>query len=127
MTQGERTGQQQQQGGGIGDQFGQQFGRGNSGYGEQNHPMRRATDRVQEGEQIFETTWEQVNAAGAYIEVGTGDLFRIPREAVVTGASPLIQKVSNGRSRLLHVSDDPYVPVLKARSLAANANIQPNF
>jgi hypothetical protein len=74
-----------------------------------------------------QTTWEDLHEPGAYVEEGTGDLYRIPQEALVTGASPMITKVSNGASRLVRVSDNPAVPLLKARMVAADHNIEPNF
>jgi hypothetical protein len=76
---------------------------------------------------LTETTWEEMTQPGAYVEVGSGDLFRVPQEALITGASPVITKVSNGASRLVRVSDNPYCPLLRAREVAADHNIEPNF
>jgi hypothetical protein len=76
---------------------------------------------------FVECGWDNVNEPGAYVEKGTGDLFRIPREAILAGGSPLIVKQSRGASRLVMISTDPYVTTERARMLAAEYNVQPNF
>ena len=76
---------------------------------------------------LLQTTWEELTQPGAYVEEGTGDLFRVPQEALVQGASPIITKVSNGEPRLVRVSDNPAVPLLPARMIALDHNIEPNF
>lgn len=45
----------------------------------------------------MQTTWEELNQPGAYVEDGTDDLFRVPQEALVRGASPIITKVNKWR------------------------------
>lgn len=73
-----------------------------------------------------ETTWDQINEPGAYVERGTGDLYRVPQEAIGPG-SPMIKKQSLGASRLVTLSGNPFVTTLEARMLCAEANIHPNF
>ena len=74
-----------------------------------------------------ETTWEDIHDPGAYVERGSGDLYRIPKEALITGASPAIVKESRGASVLLKVSDDPFITTFKARVLCAQHNVEANF
>lgn len=74
-----------------------------------------------------EITWDTITEPGAYVELGNGDLYRIPREALMPGASPVIKKQSSGASRLVQVSKDPFVTTLQARLLCAEHNIQANF
>src|SRR5215467_7674767 len=57
----------------------------------------------------------------------TGRLFRIPKEALAHGASPLIHQETREAEKFVKVSDDPYVLTLKARMAAAENNVQPNF
>ena len=71
--------------------------------------------------------WEDIHDPGAYVEAGTGDLYRIPQEALIKGSSPMITKESRGASRLYKVSSDPFVTSLKARLLCAQHNVEPNF
>ena len=74
-----------------------------------------------------EVTWEGLNEAGAYVERGSGDLYRIPKEALIPGASPIIHKESLGASRLVRISPNPFVTSLEARLRCAQHNIEPNF
>ena len=74
-----------------------------------------------------ETTWEDLNEPGAYVERGSGDLYRIPKEALIPGASPIIHKESLGASRLVQVSKNPFVTTMEARLRCAQHNIEPNF
>src|SRR5437660_5032561 len=68
-------------------------------------------------EALTEVTWESINEPGAYVEKGSGDLYRIPKEALIPGASPAIVKESRGASVLVKLSDDPFVTTFKARLL----------
>ncbi|HXP89174.1 MAG TPA: hypothetical protein VN841_30920 [Bryobacteraceae bacterium] len=74
-----------------------------------------------------EVTWEELSEAGAYVEKGSGDLYRIPKEALIQGCSPIIHKESLGASRLVQVSKNPFVTTLEARLRCAQHNIDPNF
>ncbi len=74
-----------------------------------------------------EVSWDELNEPGAYVEVGTGDLYRIPKEALIPGASPLIRKESLGASRLVQLSKSPFITTFQARMLACEHNVQPNF
>ncbi len=74
-----------------------------------------------------EIDWEDVHEPGAYVETGSGDLYRIPKEALTAGSSPIVVKESRGASRLLQVSTDPFVTTLEARLRCAQHNVQPNF
>lgn len=82
-------------------------------------PLKRVT--------LPELTWEDVHEPGAYVEVGTGDLYRIPKEALIPGSSPIIRKESAGASRLVRLSPNPFMTTLQARMLACEHNIEPNF
>jgi len=75
----------------------------------------------------LETNWESINEAGAYVERGSGDLYRIPKEALIPGASPAIVKESRGASVLLKLSDDPFITTFKARLLCAQHSVEANF
>jgi len=76
---------------------------------------------------LLQTTWEDLREPGAYVGEESGNLFGVPQEALITGASPIIARVSNGASRLVRVSENPAVPLVKARMVAADHNIGPNF
>ena len=74
-----------------------------------------------------EVGWDDLSEPGAYVERGTGDLYRIPKEALIPGGSPIIHKESLGASRLVQVSRNPFVTTLEARLRCAQHNIEPNF
>jgi hypothetical protein len=76
---------------------------------------------------LTEVSWESVNDPGAYVERGSGDLYRFPKESLIPGASPAIVKESRGSSVLVKLSDDPFIITFKARLLCAQHNIEPNF
>ncbi len=91
---------------------------------------RTASASIQPEHRIvfLECSWEDVNQPGAYVERGSGDLFRIPKEALLgKGALQSIVKESRGASRLVMISPDPYIITGRARMLAAEHNIPPNF
>ena len=76
---------------------------------------------------LLEVAWESVQQPGAYVERGSGDLYRIPKEGLVPGASPAIVKEYRGASVLVKLSDDPFLTTFKARLLCAQHNIEANF
>jgi hypothetical protein len=76
---------------------------------------------------LTECSWEEINEPGAYVELGTGDLYRVPKEALLKGSSPLIRKESAGGSNMMKVTVDPFVTTLEARMICAEHNIKPNF
>jgi hypothetical protein len=74
-----------------------------------------------------ELSWEDVHEPGAYVEMGTGDLYRIPKEALIPSGSLVIRKESSAASRLAQLSKNPFIPTRQARLLACEHNIEPNF
>ena len=74
-----------------------------------------------------EVSWDALETPGFYVSRSTGNGYRVPAEALIKGASPVIEQVSAKPSRLVRLSDNPFIPLIKARNLAANCNIEPNF
>ncbi len=74
-----------------------------------------------------EISWQEIREAGCYVEVGSGDLYRFPKEAMMNGGGPLVRKESVGASRVVKISDNPYLTTLEARMICAEHNISPNF
>jgi len=74
-----------------------------------------------------EVSWENVNEPGTYVDVSTGELYRFPPEALIQGSSPVIRKESLRSGRLVQISKNPYITTFKARLLACEHNVQPNF
>ena len=95
--------------------------------------MPRNGERVAQSAQaahrsaLPEINWESISEPGAYVERGNGDLYRVPKGALLPGASPAIVKESRGASVMVKLSDDPFLTTFKARLLCAQHNIEANF
>jgi hypothetical protein len=72
-------------------------------------------------------SWDDINEAGTYVSTTTGDLYRVPSEALVRGSSPIIRKQGNSGERFLRLSIDPLITTFEARMLSAEGNVKPNF
>ena len=71
--------------------------------------------------------YEAIIEPGCYICNWSGHLLRIPEEAVKAGHSPLLAIKANETLFVTKVGTDPFLPVTKARMLAADLDIQVNF
>ena len=84
--------------------------------------------------------WEEINEPGAYVEISTGALYRVPREVLAGVTAPLVEKEgvsglrpvrADGRpfvlSKFIRVSGDPYIFSLGARLICVEHDIQPRF
>ena len=76
---------------------------------------------------LQQLSWEDISEPGAYVEISTGNLYRIPQEALLKGASPLIRNECAVSSPFVQLSKNPFVLAFEARMLCAENNIQPNF
>ena len=82
---------------------------------------------VQKQHSFHQLAWEEISEPGAYVEVATGSLYRVPQEGLLKGASPLIKKESSTGSQFVQISKNPFIISLEARMVCAEHNIQPNF
>jgi hypothetical protein len=71
--------------------------------------------------------WNHITQPGAYVFLDTGDLVRVPKEALALGHSPIVTLTSRHARMVARITSDPYVPVNKARQLAADADLPVNF
>ncbi len=76
---------------------------------------------------LQQVTWQNVNEPGAYVETGTGNLYRFPPEALIAGSSPVVRRENQDGGALVQLSRDPFITTFEARMLAAESNIKPNF
>lgn len=72
-------------------------------------------------------TFDQVQSPGAYVFHNTGHLVRVPEDALTLGRSPLVDIVANEPMLVSKISDNPYLPITKARILACDADLPVNF
>ncbi len=76
---------------------------------------------------LQEMSWNQIQRPGCYLVLGSGDLVRVPTEALASGHSPLITITSAGESRVAKLSDNPAEPISVLRSFAADNDYFVNF
>ncbi len=80
-----------------------------------------------EGHPCTIVPFDHINEPGCYICNWSGHLLRIPEDAIAPGRSPLINMVGKDRLFVTKISDNPFIPVTKARLLAADWDISVNF
>ena len=71
--------------------------------------------------------FESICEPGTYVCNWSGHLLRVPGDAVSAGRSPLINIVGPECLFVTKISNDPFVPVTKARLLACNCDLAVNF
>lgn len=74
-----------------------------------------------------EMTREEISEPGAYVDVATGALYRVPARALVKEASPALWKAMAAGSQFVRVSRNPYIISLEARIICAAHDIHFNF
>jgi hypothetical protein len=73
-----------------------------------------------------EVSCDVLEVPGFYVSRATENGYR-PAEALIKGASPVIEQVSAQPPRPVKLSDNPCIPLIEARNLAANQDTKPNF
>ena len=81
----------------------------------------RRTDRLQE------MAWNEIAHAGCYLVLGSGDLIRVPQEALLSGHSPVITVTSDSETKVAKLSEDSAKPITFLRTIAAHYDYQVNF
>ncbi len=71
--------------------------------------------------------FDQINEPGCYICNWSGHLLRVPQDGVQLGRSPLLSIIGREPVFVTKISDNPYIPLTKARLLAANWDVNVNF
>jgi hypothetical protein len=69
----------------------------------------------------------EISIPGCYVLNRTGDLLRIPDDALAPGRSPVLDIVSKNEWVVTRISDNPYLTLSKARSVAADMDLVVNF
>ncbi len=65
--------------------------------------------------------------AGAYVANWSGHLIRMPEGAAKPGRTPLVNMLGSRPLILTKISDDPFVPISDARTVAANLGAPVDF
>jgi hypothetical protein len=69
---------------------------------------------------LVEMGWNAIDEPGCYLLIETGDLARIPQEALAPGHSPLVILTSQKEARVARLSENPAEPISVLRAIAAN-------
>jgi len=79
------------------------------------------------GTGLLTLDFNDIDEPGAYVAHDTGLLVRVPSDGVIAGRSPAISLSGNGPVIVSRISNDPYIPVSKARCVAANHDLRVGF
>ena len=71
--------------------------------------------------------FDQVNEPGCYIFNWNGHLLRVPQDGIQPGRSPLMSMIGHDPILVTKISDNPYLPLTKARLMAADCDVNVNF
>ena len=71
--------------------------------------------------------FDSITDPGCYICEWSGHLMRVPPDGVSPGRSPLLNMVGRDPLFVTKIRGNPYIPVTKARLLAANYDLAVNF
>ena len=82
---------------------------------------------AEQARKLVECTWHDIEQPGAYVDLETGYLYRIPTEALQQRSALLIRRESTRVSRLIRVSKDPCVTTQAARLICCQHNITAHF
>ncbi len=71
--------------------------------------------------------FEEVTAPGTYLSNWSGHLIRVTEEGLKPGRSPVIEIRGKEPFFVTKLSEDPFIPLIKARLIAADLDLAVNF
>ena len=71
--------------------------------------------------------YQAINEPGCYINNWSGHLLRVPEDCIKPGRSPVMEILGTDPLFVTKISNDPYLPLTKARMLAADCDVIVNF
>lgn len=74
-----------------------------------------------------QVSYADINEPGTYVANWSGVLLRIPEDSIKPGLSPLLNIVAKKPLFVTKISENPYVPITKARQLAADLDCNVAF
>ena len=89
-------------------------------------PRQRDFEHMDEGFGM-QIPFEGISDPGCYVCNWSGHLLRIPEDAVKPGRSPVVSMRGLETLFVTKVCSDPYIPLTKARLLAANCDVAVSF
>ncbi len=76
---------------------------------------------------LAEMGWNDIDFPGCYLLIDSGELVRIPEEALAPGHSPLVTITSSRDTRVARLSENPSEPISVLRATAADNDYFVNF
>ncbi len=70
--------------------------------------------------------FQEIQEPGTYVNQ-RGEMFRVPQDALADGRSPLITWETQENNTVTRISQEPWLPISKARQLAADADLPVRF
>jgi hypothetical protein len=69
---------------------------------------------------VQEMSRNEIDSPGCYVLIDSGDVLRIPQEALDAGHSPMISVSSVEETRVAKLTDNPADPIWALRTIAAD-------
>ncbi len=85
------------------------------------------TERPQYTRRNVTVPFNEINEEGTYYFHPTGWLYRVPADSISLGHSPMMNICSLEECYVTKVSDDPWIPLNKAREICSNWDFSVNF
>lgn len=92
-----------------------------------NATQHKNTNFEQTNSMGTQVKFECIEDPGCYICNWSGHLLRVPEDGVAAGRSPLVNIIGTEPLFVTKISDNPFIPLTKARMLACNCDINVNF
>lgn len=85
-------------------------------------------DQGQDTKRLVNTLqFDSINEPGTYVCNWSGHLMRVPEDAVKQGRSPVVDLIATEPLTVTRISDNPFIPLTKARMLAADYDLNVGF
>jgi hypothetical protein len=95
------------------------------------NPAAAQTGKTKSGEKHWcpqmTVPFDNIQEPGAYYFHPTGALLRVPSEAINPGHSPTMNLCCSEECYCTKISDNPWLPVNKAREICANSDFNVTF
>lgn len=79
------------------------------------------------GRVLARVEFSEIHAPGVYVMERGGLLVRVPPNGMAEARNPLISVCGDGPVWMWRLSEDPWLPLHKARSIAANHDLTVAF
>ena len=89
--------------------------------------MKAANKVMSEKPVLRQIPFAEINEPGTYFSNWSGHLIRVPDEGIKPGHSPVIEIRGNEPMMVTWLSDDPYLPLTKARFISADQDLDVLF